>query len=326
MLPPVGRGSMVFHPIERLILMLVGAFAVVDVFLAWWKGIHVSVDFFLFSLGIGGLFIAVGQIYRRWRDSERIALTMHAIGLFILFSIVGSLFNVLLLPRPTAPIDATLVQIDAWLGYSWPALCAWVADYPLLNAVLRFAYQLTLAQLFVAFVLLGMSLDRRRLHAGALAMVIAAIAVIFCWAMFPSGGASAYWTLDPEIDRIVRPVVNSEYGALLYRLYEDGVRNIDSLQVTGLIGFPSFHTVMGLISLIVVWPYRAFRITLLVVNSMLAPAILIHGGHNLVDVFGGAIISLATWRVGLAVFDAYERASRQQADVFGNSTGQAVKA
>lgn len=317
---------MAIHPIERLILMIGGAFAVVDAFLAWWKGINVAPDFFLISLGMACLFIALGQIYRRWRDSERIALTAHAIGLFILFSVFGSLFNVLLLPRPTAPIDATLVRIDAWLGYSWPALCAWIAGYPWLNTALRTVYLLTLAQLFVAFMVLGMSLDRRRLHAGSLAMVVAAIAVIFCWAMFPSGGASAYWTLAPEIDRAVQPVVNSEYGALLYRLYADGVRNIDALQVTGLIGFPSFHTVMGLMSLIAIWPYRAFRLTLLLLNAMLAPAILIHGGHNLVDVFAGAIIAVAAWRFGLAAFDAYERTSRRQADMFADRTGQVVGA
>ena len=317
---------MAFHPIERLILMIVGAFVVVDGFLAWWKGIGVSANFFVFSLGSGLLFIALGQVYRRWRDSERIALTTHVIGLFILFSMVGSLFNVLLLPRPAAPIDAMLVRIDAWLGYSWPSLCAWIADYPFLNSVLRIVYQLTLVQLFVAFVVLGMLLDRRRLHAGALAMVLAAIAGILCWAMFPSGGASAYWTLAPEIDRVVRPIVSSEYGAMLYRLYEEGVPHIDSLQVTGLIGFPSFHTVMGLVSLIAVWPYRVSRLALLVVNALLAPAILIHGGHNLVDVIAGVFISIVAWRAGLAVFDAYERASSQQAGVFTHQQGQAARA
>lgn len=304
---------MAFHSIERLILMITGALIVSDAFLIWWKDINVSSDFFLTSVGVAALFIGIGQIYRRWRDSERIALTMHAIALFLVFSVFCALFNLLLLPRPTAPIDFVLVQIDAWLGYSWPALCAWVANFPLLNAVLRTVYLLTLAQLFLAFVLLGMSLDRRRLHAGALAVVVSALIVICCWALFPSGGASAYWQLDPEIDAIVRPVVNSEYGAMLYRLYTDGVHDITALQVTGLIGFPSFHTVMGLISLIAVWPYHAFRIALLVLNAFLAPAILIHGGHNLVDVFAGVLIGATAWCLSLAAFDAYERSAHRKA-------------
>ncbi|GAA2819009.1 PAP2 superfamily protein [Aminobacter aminovorans] len=161
------------------------------------------------------MFVALGQFYRRWRDSERLALVLHAIALVVLFSTFCALFNVLLLPRSTTPIDALLVEADAWLGYSWPELTSWVANYPTLNAILRAIYLVTLAKLYFALMFLAMVLDRRRLHGAALAMSMAAIVVVCTWAMFPSAGASAYWLLDPEIDRIVGPVVGSEYGAML---------------------------------------------------------------------------------------------------------------
>ena len=304
------RQTLALYPVERLLLMVACALAAIDMLLAWSKGITVRADFFYVSVPLAVLFIAVGQVYRRWRDSERIALTMHAIALIILFSIFCALFNVLLLPRPTTPIDAMLVQADALLGYSWQGLTTWIAGYPALNAVLRTVYLATLAQLFFALMFLGMVLDRRRLHAAALAMSIAAVVVVCTWAIFPSAGASAQWQLDPEIDRIVRPVVGSEYGAMLYRLYQDGVREVSSLQVIGLIGFPSFHTVMGLMSLIATWPYRVARYIVLTLNALLAPAILIHGGHNLVDMIAGVVIALAAWRLSLAIFDALERKNR----------------
>lgn len=306
------RQTLALFPVERLLLVVVGLLALVDVMLAWSKGITVRADFFYVSVPLGALFLAIGQVYRRWRDSERIALIAHAIALIILFSIFCALLNVLLLPRPVAPIDAMLVQADAWLGYSWHGLTTWIADYPTLNAILRTVYLATLAQLFLALMFLGMVLDRRRLQSASLALAISAIVVVCTWAVFPSAGASAQWQLDPEIDRIVRPVVGSEYGAMLYALYQDGVREVTSLQVVGLIGFPSFHTVMGLMSLIAVWPYRIARSIVIALNVFLAPAILIHGGHNLVDMIAGAIIALAAWKLSLAMYDAMDSRAEAQ--------------
>lgn len=298
---------MVFLPAERTILTVSLALAVVCLVLSWDKGVTVALGAYGFSVGFAVVMIALGQFYRHVRKGERIALTTHMLALFILYSVPASLFNLLLLPRPRAPMDATLVWMDSWLGYSWPAACAWIAQYPQLSDILRQVYNLTLAQILFVFLFLGMANDRRRLHAAALATVFASLATIFCWALFPSSGASAYWTLAPEIDRIVRPVVNSAYGAEINRLLVDGVKDISALQVTGLVGFPSFHTVMALMSLIAAWPYRPARFALILVNAALLPAILIHGGHNLMDVLGGALITALSWRLGLATFDVQQR-------------------
>lgn len=298
------------HPTERTLLVVSSALAIVDAGLMWWKDIDANIDVFVFSIAFAIVFIGIGQVYRIWRPNEAISLTMHMLGFFTLYSLFCAVFNLVLLPRPAAPIDAFLVRIDAWFGYSWPEWCAWVANHPALNSMLRTVYGLTLAQLLITFVLLGFHSDRRRLHAAALTLVISSLAVISCWAIFPSGGASAYWTLAPDIDAIVRPTVDSRHGAELYRLYSEGVRDLSGLGTTGLIGFPSFHTVMGLTALVAAWPYRAFRWTLLFFGAFLFPSILIHGAHNLVDVAAGASITLVAWRISLRLFDAQERTGR----------------
>ncbi|WP_292859604.1 phosphatase PAP2 family protein [Mesorhizobium sp.] len=278
-------------------------------FLAWDKEITVALDSHSFSIGFAVVMVLLGQFYRQVRRAERIALTAHALALFILFSVVASLFNLLLLPRYSPPIDATLVAIDAWFGYSWPDACAWISQYPLLSDILRQVYALTLVQILFVFLFLGMAKDRRQLHAAMLATVFAALVTIFCWALLPSSGASAYWTLDPEIDRVVRPIVSSAYGAELNRMLVDGIKDISAIHVTGLIGFPSFHTVMALMSLMAIWPYFFGRLGLILVNVALLPAILIHGGHNLMDVFGGVVVTIGCWRLGMRAFEAQQRRS-----------------
>lgn len=102
-------------------------------------------------------------------------------------------------------------------------------------------------------------------------------------------------------------MVNSAYGSELNRLLVEGVSDISELRVTGLVGFPSFHTVMALMSLIAIWPYRLARLALIVVNTALLPAILIHGGHNLMDVLGGTVVTAVSWWLGLRVFEAQDR-------------------
>ncbi|CAG1011173.1 hypothetical protein RHIZO_03941 [Rhizobiaceae bacterium] len=298
---------MSLHPAERTLVMVTAALAAVDFTLLWWKGIAFGWGFFAFSLGFAALMLAIGQVYRRWRDSERIALVAHVLGLFIAYSLFGALFNIALLPRPGAPVDQSLVRFDAWLGYSWPAFCAWMAEYPAFNEIVRTAYKLTLVQLLAAFIVLGAVLDRHRLHTAALATVVASLVTIGLWAVFPSGGAAAFWTLDEEVTRIVRPIVGSAYGTELNRLFREGVSDLSALGVTGLIGFPSFHTVMALVSLAAVWPYRLLRLIALVPTALLVPGILIHGGHNLADMLAGIAITAAAWPLATRIVAVQER-------------------
>jgi hypothetical protein len=298
---------MIFLPVERTILTMTLAIGVVCIVLAWQKNIAVEPTQYWFSIIVAVVMLSVGQVYRQFRNSERIALTANALALFVAYSVPASLMNVLLLPRPSRPVDAILVKIDSWFGYSWPDACAWVANYPFLSDVLRAMYPLTLAQLLFTFMFLGMANNARRLLIAALATVLASLVTIFWWAFVPSAGASAYWTLSPEISRIVRPAADSAYGAEIYRLLAEGVRGSADLNTTGLVGFPSFHTVMVLMSLIAVWPYRALRYPLIALTALMVPAILIQGGHNLCDVFGGVVVTAIGWRSARLIYDAKER-------------------
>lgn len=301
-----------FHPAERTIIAVTAALAAVDFTLLWWKGIAYGWGFFAFSLGFAALMLAIGHIYRRWRDSERIALVANVLGLFVAYSLFGALLNIVLLPRPGDPVDATLVRFDAWLGYSWPELCAWMANYPDFNGVVRAVYKLTFVQLLIAFIVLGVMAERRRLHTAALATVMASLVTIGLWSFFPSGGAASFWTLDAEVNRIVRPIVNSAYGAELNRLFREGVSDLSALGITGLIGFPSFHTVMALVSLLAIWPYRLLRVVALVPTALLGPGILVHGGHNLADMLAGIAITAAAWPAAAFVIAAQERKARAE--------------
>lgn len=295
-----------FHPAERTFIMAIAGIAIACIVLGIWKGVAFDPSSMLAPAVFSFAFIMLGQYYRVARDGERIALVAIIVGLFAPWSFVVSIYNILLLPRHMATIDPLLVEIDAMLGYSWPELCAWYAQYPFLSDITRSVYQLTLLQLLFSLMFLGLANDRRRLHTAALALIIASLATVFCWALFPSSGASAYWTLDPEIDRAVRPVVNSVYGAELNRQLVEGVTHISQIKAKGMIAFPSFHTVMALMTLIAAWPYRIPRYLLIGINIILLPGILVFGGHHLVDVLGGFVLTVACWFLAVRIYRAQE--------------------
>lgn len=295
-----------FHPAERTFMRMIAALAIASIVLGTWKGVAFDPSSMVSPAIFSIAFIALGQYYRIFRNGERIALVATVIGLFAPWSFVVSIFNILLLPRQNAAIDALLVQWDAMLGYSWPEFCAWYAQYPMLVDITRGVYKLTLLQLLFTLMFLGLANDKRRLHTAALALIFTSLVTVFFWALFPSNGASAYWTLDPEIDRLVRPVVDSAYGAELKRQLVESVASISQIKAKGMIAFPSFHTIMALMTLIAVWPYWIPRVLLLAVNAILLPGILAFGGHHLMDVFGGAAVTVACWLVAARVYHAQQ--------------------
>ena len=68
-----------FFPAERTIILIILTVALIDAALILHKGITIGLDFFAFSVGFSVVFVALSQFYRRFRDSERIALTAHAV-------------------------------------------------------------------------------------------------------------------------------------------------------------------------------------------------------------------------------------------------------
>ena len=88
--------------------------------------------------------------------------------------------------------------------------------------------------------------------------------------------------------------VGPAYGSELVRLSQEGVDALSPRNILGLIGFPSFHTVMACMSVIFLARVRCLAIPAVLLNLLMMPAILVQGGHHLMDVFGGfAVFFLA---------------------------------
>jgi PAP2 superfamily len=289
-----------FLPVEKFAVTIIVALAALDVGLLVFKGVDIDLPGYIRVLSIGGLLVGVGQFYRRFRLNEAIALPTTAAGLFIVFTIVGSVFNYLLFPLVSTPIDTSLVRVDSLFGFHWPSFVEVFLPYPMVSTALKFVYLSSLLQLICVILLLGFTMRREELHRFLSTGIIGALLTICFWAVFPSFGTSTIHQIPTETALQLGLVVNSAYGDELVRLAAYGVERITPEEVLGLIAFPSFHTVMACMS---VWFTRSLRKIwplFIVLNLIMLPSILLHGGHHLSDVFGGLFVfAAALWLSGV---------------------------
>ncbi|MGV1869424.1 phosphatase PAP2 family protein [Agrobacterium rosae] len=282
-------------PAERFFASLIAGMAVLDIALLLVKG--VAVDWFGYALPacVGLTLVAGGQYYRVLRGEERIALALGASGLFIIFTLVASVFNYLLLPIRSLTFDPMLVQIDAALGYSWPDAVTLASQWPIVSKTLFFVYFSSLPQLVFVVLLLGFSGKAKALWHFLLTGVIGVSGCIAIWTIFPTFGPSTLYAISPDILSKIDLGVTPQYGEELLRLGRDGPSYISPANVLGLIGFPSFHTVMACMAVVFMARLKWIFPFAVLVNIAMVPAILVHGGHHLSDVFGGIVMFVVAY-------------------------------
>ncbi len=284
-------GSAPFLPAERFMLATALALAVVNLVAITWRGMPVEWPPYAAVASFSVFVIFVGLFYRVSGRSDRLANSLISTGSFILFAMMSSAFTYQLLPVWRAPIDPWLMKFDAMLGFHWPDFLAFAARHPWLSETTRYAYMSSLFQFLVLVLALGFSGRTHELHTFMLATVISCLTTIAIWALFPSFGTTTVFAIDPAVEAQLRPLVGSSYGAELQRIAVDGHVVISPRNSLGLVAAPSYHTVMALLAIYAartvpwLWPGA------LAINVMVLPGVLIHGGHHLVDIFAGAVVT-----------------------------------
>ncbi len=284
---------MLLRPLERVSILMVFAMIAINTMLAFSRGVSVAQPLIIAAIIIAAMALITGLFFRTLKKDETLSLLFLNTGILFLFSFSSVLYSHLLLPFGRPPIDATLVEIDAMIGFHWPAIMTWAAQYPIVSTVTRTAYEASSWLVFATFIVVALHRDYTRVYSFMLAIFISAFATISIWALLPSAGASAYWTLPNDVEQSINPLVGTQYGQQLLIWYETGFGDITTLHKNGLVGFPSYHTVMTLICIYGLWGYWKSMVVASPVIAMTVPAIFIQGGHNLMDFIAGALITAA---------------------------------
>jgi len=281
------------HRPELLAAWLIGGVVALDVLLLALRGSSLAAAAFAGNIAVALVMFALALGYRHIGRAAEIATTLIACSFFILFSNAGAVLNNLLIAPGSQTIDPLLFRADAALGFDWRGFAIALSDYPALCRVLSWTYQSSLVQMAVVLIWLGFTGSRVNLHRFLLVGMIASCVTMAFWTLAPSFGPSPYIDLPAAVDARIGRVVDAGYGERLLALAANGAPPVIGQEhLMGLIAFPSMHTVMALMTTLFARGTRLFW-PLVLINLLMIPAILLQGGHHVVDVLGGTALFFA---------------------------------
>jgi hypothetical protein len=228
--------------------------------------------------------------YGRVRNAPSIAAMLFGTAFLIAFSAGFSVLNYFLLTVAHTRIDAPLAALDRSMGVDWPTMVAALAPHPIINGVLRVAYESVLPQVALLVICLSWRERMRVIYEFCVALALGAALTVAFWTVFPSFGAFSVYELPRAVSAHISLSLDQHYADALVQLLANGPGRISPTDVKGLIGFPSFHAAMALL---VVWYGRtlpAIRWPLIAWNAIVLVATPVHGGHHVVDVLGGFVV------------------------------------
>jgi hypothetical protein len=305
--------------VTRPVLLVTAIFAVVDTI--WLPYSQVSLDSanYVELAKVAGLLLAVyvigkGVAVRLANDAshigrriayaaESLMILVRASVLFVPLGFAGGLFMYLSYGAGLPLMDDTLARADAALGFDWPGFLAIVNSSPWLSAVLIISYHSVGPQMPALMLILAFRRNEERLLEFIGLVAITSLLTAAGMTLVPAAGAYAHFNPEPEMfDNLTRHAGMWHYAELMnLRSGEPFVFLAE--QSKGMVTFPSFHTVLGIIITYAVRGYRWLFPAVALLNAAMIVATLPEGGHHLVDVLAGIAIAL----VGLTVVRSLER-------------------
>ena len=252
---------------------------------------------FFGTLGLMG----IGAYVRAAKGTPRLALALIGVAIFMGFTAVSSLFIFALFPLPNPLIDPWLITVDAKLGYHWASFVQALAAYPDVALLLGYIYHTSLPQILLAICVLASLGWTRQLHQFLLVGILTLIAAVAIWWVVPSIGPSGFMAIPEDVLQATGLYFDSKYGAYLLHLVETGPPRISPELMTGVVAFPSYHMIMACM---VVWGTRgtAAFLPAVLINTLMVPATLSHGGHHLIDLLAGVVVfAVCVWLSGRVI-------------------------
>jgi hypothetical protein len=233
--------------------------------------------------------------YKATRSGKRDPLVIFILGATGQIVLIPALITPLIYIAAAADFpmqDASLAALDRALGLDWPAYFSFVYGWPALLTGLVFAYNMIGVFAFGVPVVLGAARRYRRLQEFILGFALALVVTTIVSTAVPAIG------VYDQIGLTLSDYPNFAPGAYLAQLRDlplvrDGsLRELDILELTGIITFPSFHSAAAVLYLWALWGVWWMRPAALVACSAMLLSTPLGGGHYFVDVFAGMAIAV----------------------------------
>ncbi len=291
-----------------LVWASIGCFVLVD--LVWLQASSFSfassnwARIFKSSLIPLAVFLALLIISHRLRDkTDRVGVFLRELtrradllwrSLFVMATLSVSAITFSFLATGVAlPLkDAWLAEMDHHLGFDWMGLLSFANSNTTLSWMLVQAYQSTGVIFAGIYVWLSLTARAERLAEFMAIICISSIAVAAGMILIPAAGAYTYYNPPQELFSNFSVDAGMWHYKLLMALRTDASPVIDLAKAEGMVTFPSFHTVLGIVTTYALRDTRWIAAPVLLLNGTMIVATLPEGGHYLLDVIAGGIIAL----------------------------------
>jgi hypothetical protein len=246
--------------------------------------------------------VAISIGYRRWRPDPWISMGAECTAQIAVILTLGMLISYPLAALSFPYRDAELHAIDRMLGLDWRAYLEFFNSHPVFSTICKLAYCSMPAQFALVIAALVVTSNFQRLQHYIIATTLALTVTLGVFTLVPAVGSYVFLNIPVSEYATLMPSMTSEQARQIEAMRSAADFVIGAEQIEGLISFPSFHTICGVLFSWAVWPVRRLRWWVVALNALLIAAVPIEGAHYFVDAIGGAVVAVfAVCVTGLVV-------------------------
>jgi membrane-associated phospholipid phosphatase len=186
-------------------------------------------------------------------------------------------------------IDRQLDLLDKALGFDWQAYAYYIIHSPTRLEWAHYFYGALETQLLFVTLVSVLFLKFREYQTFLIAFLVSALITIVLSGIFPAYGAFSYYGIMDEMDAALR--IKSGHGHVAQlEAIRAGLPFDPTVDLRGVITFPSFHACGGFLLAWLFWQIPYVRILMVPLNFMMILVTPLLGAHYLSDVIAGVMI------------------------------------
>lgn len=276
----------------RVIAALVFATLALCAALMWPQGLVFPPGDAVQPLSVIAGLSALAMWYQR-RGVDNLALCFRSVITLVAFSTCYSVLMYAVAAAGWPLADRSLLELDRALGLSASDVVRWTLERPALARLLWLAYFSIIPQTIFAVVYLGMRNERVALERFLARFVVTALVTAGGLYFAPAIGSCAS-------GEYAVPQCHAAFVEQMSLLRSGALREITWRSAEGLITFPSFHTIWGVLVALAFARRRFVFWPVLAINLAMIASTVTTGMHYFVDVLAGlAVVAicvpLADW-------------------------------
>ena len=189
--------------------------------------------------------------------------------------------------------DSLLVRVDHSLGFDWLHFLDITNSSPFVVALLTHVYQATGLVTELVILWLGLTRNGERLAEFLAILGLCTVGLCAGMSLVPAAGAFTYYGPAPHLFGNYSALGEMwTFGHTFNMLRDGSLLVVDLTALDGVVSFPSFHTMLGVVTIYAARDTRWLMNFVLLMNTTMIGSTMPVGGHHLADVFAGAGLTL----------------------------------